>query len=238
MARWEQMIIVRRSEDRGHFDHGWLKTYHTFSFSRYYDPNWIGYRSMRVLNEDRVQPGGEFSAHRHSNMEIISYVLDGALSHRDSMGNGSTIYRGDVQRITAGVGITHSETNPSVVAPSHFFQMWFLPVEDGLEPEYEQRRFSDQDKIGVFCMIASPDGREGSLRINQDIFFHASILDKGKKLEYILPRGRHAWVQVAGGEIEVNGARLAAGDGAGISDVPASSFTAGQRSEFILLNMA
>jgi len=197
----------------------------------------MGFRTMRVLNEDRVQPGGEFSTHRHKNMEIISYVLDGALSHRDSMGNGSTIYRGDVQRITAGVGITHSETNPSVVAPTHFFQIWLVPAEDGLEPEYEQRGFSERDKIGVFCMIASPDGREGSLRINQDIFFHASILDKGKKLEYLLPRGRHAWVQIAGGEIEVNGARLAAGDGAGIGEVPSISFTADQRSEFILLNM-
>jgi quercetin 2,3-dioxygenase len=231
------MIIVRRSEDRGHFDHGWLKTYHTFSFSKYYSPDWMRFRTLRVLNEDRVQPGGEFGMHRHHDMEIISYVLDGALSHHDSMGNGSTIYRGDVQRITAGVGIRHSETNPSVVAPSHFFQIWLLPAAEGLEPEYEQRGFSDQDKIGVFCMIASPDGREGSLRINQDILFHASIIDKGKSLSYLLSRDRHAWVQVAHGAIEVNGNRLAAGDGAGISDVGSLSFTTDEKSEFILINL-
>lgn len=231
------MIIVRRSEDRGHFDHGWLKTYHTFSFAKYHDPDWMGFRTLRVLNEDRVQPGGEFSAHRHRDMEIISYVLDGALSHRDSMGNGSTIYRGDVQRITAGVGIRHSETNPSVVAPTHFFQIWLLPSEEGFEPEYEQRGFSDQDKIDNFCMIASPDGREGSLRINQDVLFHASILDKGKNLNYILPRDRHAWVQVARGAIGINGNRLAAGDGAAISEVGSLSFTTDERSEFILINL-
>lgn len=232
-----KMILVRRSEDRGHFDHGWLKTYHTFSFANYHDPEWTGFRTLRVLNENRVEPKGEYNSHRHHDMEIISYMLDGALSHHDSMGNGSTIYRGDVQRLTAGVGIRHSETNPSVVAPCHFFQIWLLPAEKGLEPEYEQRGFSDQDKIDTFCMIASPDGREGSLRVNQDVLLHASILDKGKKLEYILPRDRHAWVQVAYGAIDINGSRLAAGDGAGISEKSPLIFTAEEKSEFILLNL-
>lgn len=231
------MITVRKSADRGHFDHGWLKTYHTFSFANYHDSDWMGYRTLRVLNEDRVGPGGEFSTHRHHDMEIISYVIDGGLSHKDSMGNGSTIYRGDVQRITAGLGIQHSETNRSVTVPTHFLQIWFLPSQKGLEPEYEQRGFSDQDKIDTFCMIASPDGRQGSLRINQDIYFHASILSKGKSLEYILPPERAVWLQIINGAIVVNGQRLATGDGAAISEESLLAISAEEKSEFILINM-
>jgi redox-sensitive bicupin YhaK (pirin superfamily) len=231
------MILVRKSEDRGHVDLGWSTSHQTFSYANHHDRDWNGFRTLRVLNEERVQPKGEFGTHQHRNMEIISYMLDGALSHRDSMGNGSTIYRGDVQRLTAGAGIKHSEANPSVVAPSHFLQIWLAPSQEGLEPEYEQRGFSDQDKIDTFCMIVSPDGREGSLRVNQDIFMHASILDKGKKLEYILPHGRHAWIQVAFGAIDVNGHRLAAGDGAGISEERVLAFSAEEKSEFILINL-
>ncbi len=231
------MITIRKSTDRGHFDHGWLKTFHTFSFANYFNSDWMGFKTLRVMNEDRVQPGGEFSTHRHHDMEIISYVIDGGLSHRDSMGNGSTIYRGDVQRITAGLGIQHSETNRSVTVPTHFLQIWFLPSQKGLEPEYEQRGFSDLDKIDTFCMIASPDGRQGSLRVNQDIYFHASILSKGKKLEYILPAGRSAWVQIIQGAIAINGHQLAAGDGAAISEESPLAISAEEKSEFILINM-
>ncbi len=232
------MMSIRRSEERGHVDHGWLKSFHTFSFADYYDPQHMGFRALRVLNEDRVQPGGEFGMHPHRDMEIISYVMQGALSHRDSMGNGSTIYRGDVQRMTAGTGVLHSEANHSPLETAHFFQIWFLPAEKRLEPEYEQRGFSDQDKINTFCLIASPDGHRGSLRINQDVLFHASILNPGKNLEYILPSGRHAWIQIARGKIMVNGQALAAGDGAAISEQEVLQFSAAEKSEFIILDLA
>jgi len=232
------MMSIRRSEERGHFDHGWLKSFHTFSFADYYDPQYMGFRALRVLNEDRVQPGGEFGMHPHRDMEIISYVMEGALSHRDSMGNGSTIYRGDVQRMTAGTGVLHSEANHSPIEPAHFFQIWLLPAQKRLEPEYEQRGFSDQDKLNTFCLIASPDGRHGSLRINQDVLFHASILNPPNSLEYILNSGRHAWVQIAQGTVKINGHQFSTGDGAAISEQQALQISAVEKSEFLLLDLA
>ncbi|WP_224960589.1 pirin family protein [Geomonas subterranea] len=212
------MIAIRRSADRGHADHGWLDTYHTFSFADYYDPRHMGFRNLRVINEDRVKPGVGFPTHPHRDMEIISYVLEGALAHRDSMGTGSVIRPGDVQRMSAGTGITHSEFNHSKDAPLHFFQIWILPERTGIAPGYEQKFFPDQEKRGCLRIVASPDGRDGSVTINQDARLYATLLDPGEEIVHRLPAGQHAWVQVARGKLLVNGHLLEAGDGAAVSN--------------------
>jgi redox-sensitive bicupin YhaK (pirin superfamily) len=212
------MIHLRKSSERGHFDFGWLDTRHTFSFSEYYDPRFMGFRSLRVINEDRVAPGQGFPTHPHQSMEIFTYVLDGALEHKDSMGNGSVIKPGDVQRMSAGRGITHSEYNASKAAPVHFLQIWILPKERGGEPGYEQRHFSAEDKAGRLRLVMSPDGREGSVRVQQDVEIHAARLEPGQTVEKVLAPGRHGWLQVARGGVALNGQAMYQGDGAAITE--------------------
>jgi redox-sensitive bicupin YhaK (pirin superfamily) len=212
------MIAIRKAAERGHFDHGWLDTWHTFSFANYRDPRHMGFGRLRVINEDFVAPGQGFGTHPHHDMEIVTYILEGALEHKDSMGTGSVIRRGDVQRMTAGTGVRHSEFNPSPAEPVHLLQIWILPEKRDLTPEYEQRAFSDEEKRNRLRRVASRDGRDGSLRIHQDVDLFASLLDPGTELEHALAPGRVAWVQVASGGIMVNGERLDAGDGAALSD--------------------
>lgn len=209
------MIVLRKSEDRGHAEHGWLESRHTFSFAGYFDPEQMGYGDLRVINEDRVSPGSGFGTHGHSDMEIVSYVIEGELAHKDSMGNASTIRRGDVQRMSAGTGVRHSEFNPSGKEPVHFLQIWILPDTQGLMPGYEQKHFPDEEKLGRFCLVASPNGREGSLTLHQDAEIHAAILDGGltRKLE----AGRIAYLHVVKGSLNLNGICLCEGDGAKIS---------------------
>ena len=211
------MITIRKGDERGHFDFGWLNTYHTFSFSDYYDPQHVQFRSLRVINEDRVQPDQGFGTHPHRDMEIVSYVLEGALAHKDSMGNGSTIKPGDVQRMSAGTGITHSEFNASQNELVHFLQIWLLPAKNGLKPGYEQKFYSPDDKRGRLRLIASPDGREESVTIHQDTQIYAAVLDEAAEVAYTFEPGRYGYVQVARGSAKVNGQKLQAGDGAAIS---------------------
>ena len=210
------MITVRPARERGHADHGWLSTYHTFSFADYYDPAYMGFRDLRVINEDYVQPGRGFGTHPHRDMEIITCVLEGALQHRDNMGNGSIIRPGDVQRMSAGSGITHSEFNPSPADVVHLLQIWLLPDTPGLTPEYEQRTFPDEEKKGRLRVIASRDGRDGSVRIHQDVDLYAAILHPGEEVASQLDPERRAWLQVARGSVALNGKRLHAGDGAAV----------------------
>jgi quercetin 2,3-dioxygenase len=211
------MITVRKSENRGHLDHGWLDTYHTFSFDQYYDPRWMGFHSLRVINEDRVAPRRGFPTHSHRDMEIITYILAGSLEHKDSMGNGSVIRRGDVQRMTAGNGVSHSEANPGNEFV-HLLQIWVLPNARGLTPSYEQKAFSDEDKRGRLCLVASETGHEGSVTINQDANVYASILEPGEHVAHQLGSGRHVWLQVARGHITLNGQAMRQGDGASASN--------------------
>ncbi len=212
------MITVRRSGERGHFDHGWLDTRHTFSFAAYHDPAHMGFRALRVINEDRVRPGEGFGTHGHRDMEILSYVLSGVLAHRDSSGGGGQLEPGQVQRMSAGTGIQHSEFNGSAQEPVHFLQIWLLPDRPGHRSSYEQRAYPATERRDRLRLIASPDGAEGSTTIHQDARVYASLLGQGRTVELPLAAGRHGWVQVAGGEVEVNGVRLAAGDGAAISE--------------------
>ena len=207
------MITLRRADERGHADHGWLDTHHTFSFADYHDPEHMGFRTLRVINEDRVAPGQGFGTHPHRDMEIITYVLEGALEHRDSMGTGSVIRPHDVQRMSAGTGVTHSEMNHSRTDPVHLLQIWILPERRGLRPEYEQRRFEPEEKRRRWRLIGSRDGREGSITIHQDVDLFATLLGAGEELRYALRPGRHAWLQVARGRATVNGQPVSAGDG-------------------------
>jgi redox-sensitive bicupin YhaK (pirin superfamily) len=227
------MITVRRSSDRGHFDHGWLDTYHTFSFADYYDPRFMDFRSLRVINEDRVQGGKGFGTHGHRDMEILTYILEGELEHRDSMGNGSVIAPGKVQRMTAGTGVRHSEFNPSPSAPVHLLQIWILPESEGLTPGYEEKIFPHGG--GAFTLIASREGRDGSLSIHQDADVWAAYLADGEVSREIRP-GRGAWLQLAQGKVEVNGVPLTAGDGAAMTDE--SRITVKGRGELLLFDLA
>lgn len=210
------MITLRKSHERGHVNHGWLDTYHTFSFSRYYDPAHMGFSSLRVINDDRVAAGGGFPTHGHCDMEIITYVLEGSLEHKDSMGNGSVIYPGDVQRMSAGTGITHSEYNPSRGEPLHFLQIWIMPDQVNVVPSYEQIHFTAEQKRNRLQLVASPDGRNGSVSIYQNAFLYASVLEPGHSVTHELMPQRCAYVHVARGEVELNGRMLSAGDGARI----------------------
>lgn len=214
------MIAIRRAQERGHADHGWLDTRHTFSFGDYHDPRFVGFRALRVINEDRVQPGRGFPTHGHRDMEIISYVLEGALEHRDSLGTGSVIRPGDVQRMTAGTGVRHSEFNPSHTEPVHFLQIWIEPSARALAPGYEQRIFTDAEKRGRLRVIASPDGREASVSIHQDASVYAALLGPGEKVSHTPEAGRHAWIQVVRGSVDLDGQALSAGDGAAVSSAP------------------
>ena len=210
------MITLRPSQDRGTANFGWLDSRHSFSFGHYYDPEHMGFSTLRVINEDKVAPGQGFSTHGHRDMEIISYVLEGSLEHKDSIGNGSVIRPGDVQRMTAGTGIRHSEYNASKADPVHFLQIWLLPEQRGLEPGYEQVHFSQADKQGQFKLLGSPDGRDGSVTIHQNVNLYATSLKANDAADYALESGRVAWVQVARGGVTLNGHDLTAGDGASV----------------------
>lgn len=212
------MLTLRRATDRGHADHGWLDSRHTFSFADYYDPAHMGFRALRVINDDRVQGGKGFGAHPHRDMEILSYVLDGALAHKDSTGTDGVIRPGDVQRMSAGTGVVHSEFNASADELVHFLQIWLVPARRGLPPGYEQKTFSARDKRGRLVLVASPDGEGGSLTIHCDARVHAGLFDRGEGATVELAPGRGAWVQVARGRVRVNGTELGEGDGAALSD--------------------
>lgn len=212
------MITIRHSQDRGHADHGWLKSAHTFSFAGYYDPEFMAYGHLRVLNQDRVAGGGGFPPHSHANMEIVSYVLEGAMEHRDSMGTGSVMRPGDVQLMSAGTGVQHSEFNASRTESLHFLQMWVMPAKDGTMPGYQQESFSVAERQGRLRLVVSPRGKDGSLRIGQDVSLYAGLFASGQETTYELREGRSAWLHVAKGSIEVNGVHLGPGDGAAIAD--------------------
>lgn len=211
------MIQIRRAAERGHADHGWLDTRHTFSFADYHDPAHMGFRSLRVINEDRVAPGMGFGTHGHRDMEIISYVLEGELAHKDSLGTGAVVRPGEVQRMTAGSGVRHSEFNASESNPLHFLQIWILPERENLDPGYEQKAFPVEERTGTLKLVASPDGGHGSVKIHQDVRLYSAVLN-GTWLSHELPPGRYGWLQVARGHATVNGQALSAGDGAAISD--------------------
>lgn len=232
------MITIRKAEDRGAANHGWLDTRHTFSFADYYHPEHMGFRALRVINEDRVAPGQGFGTHPHRDMEIISWVLEGGLQHRDSMGTGSVIRPGDAQRMSAGTGVLHSEFNASKQDVVHFLQIWIVPDERGVAPSYEQRSFAAEEKAGRLRLIASPDGAEGSLTIHSGTRLYASVLSKGDEVLYPLEKGRHAWVQLARGEAEVNGRRLSAGDGAALSEEAQVTLRGLSSGEVLLFDLA
>lgn len=214
----EAMITVRKAEDRGHFDHGWLDTRHTFSFAEYFDPEQMGWGELRVINEDRVQPGEGFGRHGHRDMEIISWVLEGELAHRDSTGGGGVLRPGEVQRMSAGTGVTHSEFNASSHKPLHFLQIWILPDRPGRQPSYEQKAIPEATRRGRLALIASPDGAESSTTIHQDARVYATLLGGDEHLRLDLAPRRRGWVQVARGRVAVNGRILEAGDGAALAD--------------------
>ena len=232
------MLTLRKSEERGHASHGWLNSYHTFSFANYYDPAHMGFRSLRVINEDRVEPSRGFGAHSHRDMEIISYVLEGALKHKDSMGNSSVIRPGEVQIMSAGTGVTHSEYNHSDRDLVHFLQIWILPNQTGLKPSYEQKMFSDAEKQGQLRLIVSPDGRDGSVTIHQDVNIYATLLDAEQQLDYQIRPQSYAWVQVARGSVMVNDRLLKQGDGAAVSDANSLTLLGKERSEVLLFDLA
>ena len=232
------MIKVRPAHERGHAQHGWLDSHHTFSFADYYDPANMGFRQLRVINEDRVAPGQGFGKHPHRDMEIVSYVLDGALQHADSMGTGSVIRPGDVQRMSAGTGVAHSEYNASRSEPVHFLQIWLLPSERGIAPGYEQRHFSDADKQGRLRVVASSDGRDESVTIHTDATIFAGRFAKGEAAAHPLAEGRHAWVQVVRGKLTVNGQTLGAGDGAALSNEREVQLAGVDDAEVLLFDLA
>ena len=232
------MIQIRKAEDRGHADHGWLDTHHTFSFSTYQDPDHTRFRSLRVMNEDFVAPGQGFGTHPHHDMEIVTYVLEGALEHKDSMGNGEVLRPGEFQRMSAGTGITHSEFNPSDSEPVHLYQIWLFPERKGIEPSYEQKQFPDEEQQNRLRLVASQDAEAGSLRIHQDARIYLSSLDEGKQVSYDLKPGRHAWLQVLRGSVSVNGHSLGTSDGAAVSDETSLSIKAEDATEIMLFDLA
>ena len=234
------MIRIRPSDARGHANHGWLDTHFTFSFANYCDPRHMGFRDLRVINEDWISAGKGFGAHPHNDMEIITYIIEGELSHRDSTGTEATIKQNDVQRMSAGTGVVHSEYNNSA-KPVHLLQIWIMPEANDLQPSYEDRTFPREQKQNQLLLIASHDGRDGSTKINQDASVYASLLDSGKTLDLNLQSGRHAWVQLVGGELEVNGTRLAKGDGAAVSEeskLTLASVGGNGAAEFVLFDLA
>ncbi|HSD19128.1 MAG TPA: pirin family protein [Anaeromyxobacter sp.] len=232
------MITIRRSEDRGHFDHGWLDTRHTFSFAAYHDPAHMGFRSLRVINEDRVTPGQGFGTHGHRDMEILSYVLSGRLAHRDSTGGGSSMGPGEMQRMTAGTGVLHSEFNGSDSDPVHFLQIWILPERPNLLPGYEQKRFPEEERRGRLRLVASRDGADGSLTIHQDVRVHAGLLGAGERAVLALAEDRHAWVQVARGKVRLGDETLSAGDGAALSGEPEVRLEGVDAAEVLVFDLA
>jgi len=231
------MKAVRKSEERGHFDHGWLDTRHTFSFADYYDPAHMGFATLRVINEDVVAPARGFGAHPHRDMEILTWVVSGAVEHADSMGNRAVVRPGEIQRMTAGTGVTHSEINPSPSEPLHLMQIWIVPDRRGLEPGYEQRAFVDEDRKGRLLLIASPDQRDGSVQIHQDVSLYTSLLAPGERVDHRLAPGRRAWLQVIRGDLDASGERVRSGDGVAVSDEETLSVTAHGPSELLLFDL-
>jgi redox-sensitive bicupin YhaK (pirin superfamily) len=232
------MIVIRKAQERGHANHGWLDSYHTFSFANYYDPNYMGFRSLRVINEDRVSPGAGFGTHGHRDMEIITYVLEGALEHKDSIGTGSVIKPGEVQRMSAGTGILHSEFNHSQTDSVHFLQIWLLPEKQGLSASYEQRDFSPAKHPGKLHLVAAKNGREAALNVHQDVDLYAAVLEPNQGVFYTLKPQRHVWVQVARGAISLNNLSLEKGDGAAISEETEIVIKATTDAEFLLFDLA
>ena len=232
------MMTPRLAQDRGHAQHGWLDSHHTFSFASYHDPAHMGFRALRVINDDRVAAGQGFGGHPHRDMEILSYVLEGQLAHKDSMGTGSVIVPGDVQRMSAGSGVTHSEYNASKADPVHFLQIWLLPSAAGIEPGYEQKTFTTEEKLGKLRLVASPTGADGSVTVHSDASLYAGLFDVGQKATLDLAKGRHAWVHVASGEATVNGRTMREGDGASFSEEPRIVVAgAGTRAEVLVFDL-
>jgi hypothetical protein len=231
------VLEVRRSAERGYFDHGWLQSYHTFSFADYHDPAWIAYGPLRVINDDRVAPGQGFGKHGHRDMEIITYILEGELEHQDSMGNGSIIRVGDVQRMSAGLGVTHSEFNPSDKQAVHLLQIWIHPEVTRLAPGYEQQHFAAADKRGRLRLIASHDGEDGSVVIHQDARLYAGLFDGAERADFPVPAGRRTWLQVARGAIAVDGTRLQAGDGARTAGPAQLQLHGGAQAEVLVFDL-
>ena len=232
------MMTIRRSAERGHADHGWLDSFHSFSFADYYDPRHMGFGALRVINEDRVAPGMGFGTHGHRDMEIISYVLDGELAHKDSMGNGSVIRPGDVQRMSAGTGVRHSEYNHAADRTTHFLQIWIEPEVTGIAPSYEEKRFDAAEKRGRLRLIASPDGALGSVRIHQDVRVYAGLFDGAEAARLELDPRRRVYLHVARGKVEVNGQRLAAGDALALQEVASLSVDKGREAEVLVFDLA
>lgn len=232
------MIELRKSHERGFADHGWLRSYHSFSFADYFDPKHVEFGALRVINEDRVAPGKGFGTHEHRDMEILSYVLDGRLEHKDSMGTGSVIEPGDVQRMSAGTGVRHSEFNPSAEHTVHFLQIWIQPNALGIAPSYEQKRFEADTKRGQLRLIASPDGREGSVTIHQDAYVYAGLVNAEERAVHALKPGRRAYVHVAHGQVSVNGEALTAGDAAKLSDISEVKIEHGHAAEVLLFDLS
>lgn len=231
------MITIRKSKERGTGRHGWLTSHHTFSFANYYDEKQMGFRDLRVINEDTVEPGRGFGAHQHDNMEIISIVMEGALAHRDSTGGEGVLRRGEVQRMSAGTGVVHSEFNGSETEPVHFFQIWILPAKRGIEPGYEQKMFPLDERRGRLRLFVAPGAEDGALDIHQDARLYGAILDKGQTVRHDLAPKRGAWVQVAGGAVDINGQRLTAGDGAAVENESSLAITASETSEILLFDL-
>jgi redox-sensitive bicupin YhaK (pirin superfamily) len=231
------MITLRRAKERGHARHGWLDSHHTFSFAGYHDPEHMGFRVLRVINEDVVQPKRGFDTHSHRDMEILTWVLEGALEHRDSLGTGSVIRPGDIQRMSAGTGVSHSEYNHSATEPVHLLQIWLLPERDGLPPSYEQKTFPPEQRRGALRLLASRDGRAGSVRIHQDVELHTALLGAGEAVEHRLRPGRHAWVQLARGRCQLDGVTLEAGDGAAVSREESLRLAGADDSEVLLFDL-
>lgn len=231
------MIDVIRSDSRGAADHGWLRSKHTFSFADYHNPAMMGFGKLRVINEDWIEPGQGFGEHPHQDMEIVTYMIDGALQHKDSMGNGSVIRPGELQRMTAGTGVRHSEFNPSQSDTAHLLQIWILPEQNGLEPGYEQKLFPAEDKNNQWQLVVSPDGRDGSLTIHQDISLHSTVLKNGAAIDYAFDAGRRGFLQVVYGDIEVDGEQLSAGDAITMVDHATFSLRATSDAELLLFDM-
>jgi len=231
-------VQIRRASQRGHADHGWLSSFHTFSFADYYDAEHMGFRALRVINDDRVAPGRGFGTHPHSDMEIISYVLEGALEHKDSMGTGSVIRPGDVQRMSAGTGVRHSEHNASPTEPVHFLQIWLLPERRGLKPSYEQRSFPTAERQGKLRVVAARDARDGAITVHQDVVLLAGLLAPGERTSYTLAPGRHGWLHVARGSVKIDGEQLGAGDAAAFSTAGKLDLEGLEDAEVLLFDLA
>jgi len=232
------MIQIQKSEDRGHADHGWLDSRFSFSFAEYFDPEHVQFRTLRVMNDDHIAGGGGFPTHPHRDMEIVTYVLEGALAHKDSLGNGSVIRPGDVQYMSAGTGVAHSEFNASAKEPVHMYQIWMFPDKKNYAPAYDQKHFPEAEKRGKLRLVVSPDGREGSVKIRQDNQLYAAVLGPGDTVKHDLKKDRHAYVQVVRGGVKLNGQELGTGDGAAISEEPSLQLTGGKDAEVLLFDLA